>query len=243
MEKTLQNVSDLLGTKIARFWYNRFKRVRQMQGASRKFRCIADTRNREQLYDYLAEILYALAFAGLEFQVEMEPFGKKGTDLRISRDGYSATVEIMRFRRIYAGPSEFSLSDEAPILETYGNPPRDTKKAFEKILTKFSQVKVSNDGSFIAIWNDDEDLEEKEVKQAVRDLCNVETRQILSLPRNLLFILYGSKWISLDNQQQIYCFPLQVLGEPQVTWVRELERSYVDELIQRALNQQTKGGG
>jgi len=232
VEKALQKVVQLLGPDAAQLiWRARFERVQHMSGANQKFRRIADTSDKEQLGDYLAEVLFALIFAGLGFRVEIEPLGEKGPDLRILRDDHSAIVETMRFRKIYPGPPMLSL-DETSILPVYGNLPRDIRKAFEKILAKFPQL--SDEESIIAIWNDDEDLEEIEVEQAVLDLRNDATRQILSLPRGLSFVFYGSKWI---GAQQLYCFPLRFLIEPhQAIWSKELENSRVGELVQRALD-------
>lgn len=242
MEKALENVTLFLGTEIAHFWRNRFERVRQMLGAGQKFRRIADARDKEQLDDYLAEIRYALVFAGLGFQVEIEPLGEASPDLRVSREDHNATVEIMRFRPIYPGPPEISLSelDDTFLLGPYGNLERDIKKALCNITEKFQQV--GNDESIIAIWNDDGGLEDIEVERAVLALRDDVAQQILSLPSGLLFVLYGSEW--MRGHRQLYCFPLRVPSElHQANWIGELENSTVSELIQRALTQRTKGGG
>ena len=127
-----------------------------MPGAESKFKLIAKAPDKEQLYDYLTEIKYALVFAGLGFQIEAEPLGKKGPDLRISRDDYSAFVEVKRFRRMYPGPPNISLPDEnflddTSFLEPYGNLGRDIKKTKCRIIEKFKQV--SSGTSIIAFWN------------------------------------------------------------------------------------------
>jgi hypothetical protein len=44
-----------------------------MPGSKHLFRRIALTPDKEQLEDYFAEIRFALIFAGLGFQVEIEP--------------------------------------------------------------------------------------------------------------------------------------------------------------------------
>jgi hypothetical protein len=145
MEKALQNIRRLLGEEASMFWRNRLERIQQMPGASRKFKRIAAAPDKEQLDDYLAEVLYALAFAGLGFQVEAEPLGEKGPDFRIARDNHSTFLEITRFRRIHPGPPTISLSDKefqnnTFLLEEYGNPARDVAKAFDKIMDKLRQV-------------------------------------------------------------------------------------------------------
>ena len=74
-----------------------------MPRSNRVFARIAAASDKEQLEDYLAEVRYALIFCGLGFEVTIEPGGNKGPDLSISRDGHSAVVEIMRFRKVYSG--------------------------------------------------------------------------------------------------------------------------------------------
>jgi len=137
VEKALQNVSRLRGKCTAEALRLRFKRVRAMPGASRLFKRIASTPDADQLGDYVAEIQYALLFAGLRFQVEVEPQGKDGPDLGISRDNHYAVVEVMRFRKVYQGPLMLDVTRELGVFPEYGNPPRDIQKAFDKIITKF----------------------------------------------------------------------------------------------------------
>jgi len=158
-----------------------FERVQEMPEANRLFLRIAWVSDKEQLDDYFAEVVYALVFAGLGFQVEIEPFGGKGPDLRVSRDGRQALVEVTRFRKIYPGPPEFDIREENEELELpdYGDVHRDFRKSFQKLLSKFSQV--GENQSIIAIWNDDGDLEEREVKTAVNALCNDAEQGILSI--------------------------------------------------------------
>ena len=203
-----------------------------MQRASKVFTRIASAPDREQLEDYLNEIQYALIFMGVGFQVEFEPSGSKGPDLGIVRDGQRVIVEIMRFRKIYPGPPVFYRSDGNLILPEYGNPLRDIRKASDKILSKFTQV--GNQQGVIAIWNDDEDLEEGETEMAVRNIRN--DGGIRSLPNGLLFVLYGSKWI---GNKQLHCFPVRHLDQPYQTWRTELEMATVAEHIRRALSPTT----
>lgn len=234
MDKVLQKVELLFNKHAAQFWFKRFERLQKMPGANQIFKRITAVHDVEQLQDYLIEAVYALAFAGLGFQVEIEPLGRKGPDLKISRDGHEILVEIMRFRKIYPGPPLLDLSDEKAILPEYGNPPRDIRKAFEKILNKFSQL--GSDEAIIAIWNDDEDMEELEVKTAVIDLRNDAAENMLSIPNGLLFVLYGSKWVGGRENRQLYCFPLRYLDQPhQLIFQKELDSSTVSRLIQLAL--------
>ncbi len=234
MEKALQNVSKLRGKCTAQALRLRFKRVRAMPGAGRLFKRIASTPDADQLGDYLAEIQYALVFAGLRFQVEVEPQRKDGPDLGISRDNRYAVVEVMRFRKVYQGPLTLDVTRELGVFPEYGNPSRDIQKSFHKILTKFRQVQ--NDESIIAIWNDDADLEESEVKGATARVRDATAQGSLNSPSGLLFILYGSNWIKTENRRQLYCFPVRCLAQGhQRTWQQELESFTVEQLVQEAL--------
>jgi hypothetical protein len=48
--------------------------------------------------DYVAEIRFGLMLAHLRFKTAFEPFGERGPDLSISRDGQRAYLEVRRFR-------------------------------------------------------------------------------------------------------------------------------------------------
>lgn len=241
LDKALQKVYQLLTESEAQFWQSRFERFQQMPGTNSKFKRIAGVSKREELYPYLVEIMYALVFAGLGFQVEAEPLGKntKGPDLRISRDDYCAFVEVKYFQRMHPGPPNISLSDEnflddTFLLEQYGNPERDIKKAKCRIKEKLEQVKSG--ASIIALWNDDEDLEDIEVEQVAYQLCDDNAQGRLSLPNGLLFILYASYLVLLGRSQQLFCFPLQTLETSHMNLISELEEHTVNELVNRALD-------
>jgi len=234
VKKALQKVEKLFNKDVAQSWYPYFRRLQLIPGANRIFKRIASSKDIEQLRDYLIEIRYTLVFVGLGFQAEIEPLGSKGPDLKIIRDGHQILVEITRFRKIYPGPPLLDLSDENAILIPYGNPARDIRKAFEKILKKFSQV--SSDEAIIAIWNDDEDMGNREVSTAAIDLCNDASQGRINLPAGLLFILYGSKYLGGLDNRQLYCFPLRYLQQSHhIALQKELDTSYVDALIQRTL--------
>ena len=229
LDKALQNIASLRGEQTASRWHFYLTRIQQMPNANRTFKRIASTSETEQLGDYLAEVLYALVFAGLGFHVEIEPHGIKGPDLRISRDGLTAVVEIMRLRKINPGPPVSAASISEELLETYGNPHRDIRKAFTKLISKFPQTDLAN--SIIAIWNDDEDLEEIEVELAVRDILSDAQQQNLTIPHGLSFILYGS---SYWGRQQLYCFTIRDSDPVHQNWQQELESLSVNQLVQRA---------
>jgi len=231
MDNAIKNIGLLLGERsdiLAQRW---FERAHEITKASRVFQRIASTKDKEQLLDYLAEIRYALLFIGLGFEVAFEPLGNRGADLEIERDGEKVVVEIMRFRKINSGLTLLDLDDENLILPEYGNIPRDVRKAFDKILAKFRQVE--NRKGIIAIWNDDEELEEIETEVAVTDIRNDVKKGLLAIPKDLLFALYGSKWI---GNQQLYCFPFQNLEQPFEKWKAEIEKADVSSVIEHALS-------
>jgi hypothetical protein len=234
LEKALQNISGLFGTAIADSWRAPFELVGHMPGAQRKLACIASTGNKEAVADYLAEITYILIFAGLGFEIVIEPLGKKGPDLEVSRDGKRVLVEVAHFRTIHQGPPHLTSEDGSSlndlVFTEYGNPQRDVTKAWSKILEKFGQVRDLE--SIIALWNDDEDMEELEVEAAVCDLVMDAMKGIQKLPKGLMFVLYGSSWV---RRQQFYCFPLHVVEKPYDMWEDELQVSRASQLVAKAI--------
>jgi len=231
MQKAIENIRLILGEQSATFAERWFVRAQDITKVNRAFRRIKSAKDKEQLLDYLAEIRYALFFIGLGFEVEFEPAGNRGADLGIMRDGEKAIVEIMRFRKINSGLPLLNLEDENLILPEYGNIPRDIRKAFDKLLAKFRQIE--NQKGIIAIWNDDEELEEIETEAAVYDIRNDVKKGLLAIPSGLLFALYGSKWI---GNQQLYCYPFQDFEQPFETWKAEIEKADVFSVIERALS-------
>jgi hypothetical protein len=233
LEKALQNTSRLFGTAIADSWRAPFEMVKHMPGAQRKLARIATADNKEEVADCLAEITYILIFAGLGFEIVIEPLGKKGPDLQVSRDGKSVLVEVAHFRTVHQGPPHLTSEDGGSlndlVLIEYGNPQRDVTKAWSKILEKFGQV--GDLESIIALWNDDEDMEELEVEAAVRDLVIDAMKGIQKLPKGLMFVLYGSSWV---GRQQFYCFPLHVVEKPYDMWEHEIVVSRANRLIAKA---------
>jgi hypothetical protein len=231
MQKAIENTKIILGEQSALFAQRWFERVQDIAKANRVFQRISSAKDKEQLLDYLAEVRFALLFVGFGFEVEFEPAGNRGADLGIIRDGEKAVVEIMRFRKINSGLPLLNLEDENLILPEYGNIPRDIRKAFDKILAKFRQIESQK--GIIAIWNDDEELEEIETSTAVYDIRNDVKKGLLKIPNDLLFALYGSKWI---GNQQLYCFPFQDLDQPFENWKTEIEKADVFSVIERAIS-------
>ena len=135
MRKALLNVVRLYEPAHATWIQALLERVERMPRATRLFARMASAPEKQQLDDYLAEAVYALVFAGLGFTVTVEPFGREGPDLEVSRGGHRAVVEVSRFRNIYAGPLTFDTSHdpEDAELSQYGDPRRDINKSFEKL--------------------------------------------------------------------------------------------------------------
>jgi hypothetical protein len=226
VDKVIAKLRCVVGEQGSLWYVQLLEQAQRFTGATRVFDRIISASDKDQVQDYFMEVLFSLTFAGLKFEVEFEPLGRAGPDLRVKRDDRQVLVEVMRFRKVYPGPSEFE--DGQLYLDEYGNPHRDVRKAFDKIMSKFRQV--TNDESIVAVWNDDEELEEIETQIAVKDLREDASRDIVSVPTGLQFVLYGSKWI---GRKQLYCFPFQELKEPFRTWKRELESGTVREHVNR----------
>ena len=101
METALERASQLVSPDEILPLQEQFERIEQMPGANGLFRRVASAADREQLGDYLAEVRYALIFAGLHFEVHLEPLGRRGPDLKVSRDNHETFVEVMRFRKVF----------------------------------------------------------------------------------------------------------------------------------------------
>lgn len=233
MKKAIENTKLLLG-EVSMFWDQRwFEWAQEIDRSNRVFKRIASAKDKEQLKDALVEIRYALIFSGLGFEVEFEPEGNRGPDLGISRDGVKAVVEIKRFRKVNDGPPVLNIDDfddENFVLPEYGNIPRDVRKVFNRILDKFRQI--GSQKGIIAIWNDDEEIEEIETSFAVYDIRKDANRGLLEMPDGLLFTLYGATWM---KGQHLYCFPFQNLEKPFDKWQAEIEQETLYSLIETAL--------
>jgi len=177
--------------------------------------------DRDVFLDYLAELRYALVFRGLGFSVRFEPCGAAGPDLEVTRDGRAAMVEVARFRPRNPGPPLRDLG----VLEEYGNPERDIAKSIAKVRHKFNQAR--GDLYIVAIWNDDDALEELEIQFAVERLARHSER-----PLSLQFVLYGSPWV---GRQQLHCFRTSSMPDaPLSGWMSDLEQTTVMTAVRHA---------
>ena len=230
IEKALEKVRQFFQNDF-QFYQKQFKVIEDIPGANTVFERISSSNNEEQINDYLNEVRYILIFKGLEFNIDkIEPWGKEGPDIEISRDGHRIIIEIMRFRKMYPGPPEFDISMK--YISDYGNIQRDVTKAMKKIYKKLFQVNKDNEESVIVIWNDDEDMGETHVKTAVNILKDDAAKNASKIPNGLLLIIYGLKWI---GKQQLYCFPIRNLNQPYQKWINEINSSIVSDLVKRAM--------
>jgi len=238
VDRALRRVQALAGSQRAQRLEPLFARVRRMPGADRLFRRIARAGGIEQLGDYRAEILYALIFAGLAFDVAIEPKGTEGPDLSVCRDGHSAAVEVTRFRKEHEGPPTASPADIPEILPIYGDPLRDVRKVREKVTSKFRQLRGGT--GIVAIWNDDGDLDELEARQGVGEIAHDAVTGVLSVPPHVFLVTYASEWTNISQElQEVYCFGLRAeCPDYQRRWAKELESSSVQQLLQQALSLQ-----
>lgn len=183
--------------------------------ASRKFRRVAQTGDAEQVRDLLAELRYAAVYRALGYAVAFEPSGtERGPDFAAVRGDESFAVEVRRFRAV--GPQVLPLGSDDE-LAPYGRGGTDVQRALGRIVEKFGQV---GEGlGVIALWSDDDGIEEIEVDLAVRALREEERSGIRRFPAGLSWIVYGSSWVLPG--QQLFCFPLREVPRP--PWCDRME--------------------
>lgn len=220
IHKSFKELDKLYTIKCIRF-------IAAFKNSNPILKRISNAKDIESINDCIVEMEFAIYFYSLNFMVEFEPLGKKGPDLMISKENNSCHVEITRFRKMYPGPSHSEF-------QQYGNSERDTQKAFNKIINKFEQLKYHP--SILAIWNDDGDLEDTEVKFAIQELLTISHYNI---PRSFKFILYSSNWCTIDNTN-IYCYPICLpLKRPYNFWSEKFEESNFIDRINDTLNLST----
>jgi len=213
-------------------WRRCFEVIQSMHGANRKLSAIANEQDVEQLMDTLAEVKYAVIFAQLGFQVEIEPLANEqkassNPDLRITRDGCSSIVEIRRRRP----PGPFSpgqrlqrLPDEIPQtyeFPSYGDRIKDMQKILTEIENKFRQAGTEG---IIAIWNTNDELTPQEVETAVHEL-----KLYSSHSQKSSFVLLRG-----DPGERFSCFKLRDrLAPHREQWMNELKQVVPDGILCR----------
>jgi hypothetical protein len=164
---------------------------------------------------------YGIIFEDIGFITEIVPEADgPRPDLKVSRDDYHAFVEVKHFRRVPPGSPEVEkLYINHSFFRRFGNPDRDVMKALLRIRDKYRQVRGDEPG-IIALWNDDVEIEAAEVGAAVEALVDNDQ----NIPRNLLFVLFGSSWIESGKEQYLHCYPFGLNGaQVYDRWVDELE--------------------
>jgi hypothetical protein len=207
LRRAVTRIRTFLGSSDAARWERRLEiAVEATKGLSRKLRLIAAAGDAEQIRDLLAEVRYAEVFHNLGFSVEFLQDDNL-PDMRIAKGDHEIYAEVKRFRIVPPGPPILPKG-EFDVLEEYGNPARDIRKVLQNIEGKFHQLPSAD--SVIAIWNNDGDMEEIEVKEAVDDLCVDRANGLHpSFPEKFLFVVYGSPWLHCRNSKQFFCFPVK----------------------------------
>jgi hypothetical protein len=188
------------------------------------FRRIAQAKECQAVLDYLAEIKFALIFAGLRFEVRLEPCGRDGPDLLVSRDGRSSYVEVRRCRPPDDEtdlPCLPEVSEEFGdgLLVPYGDLEKGAKWIEDELSAKFRQI--SEGTGIIALWSDRLAIEEVEFEVAIRHLRIDFANGIKQIPAGLLFCIFGWDWFT--GSQRFHCGILRELEEPFAIWASDLK--------------------
>lgn len=189
MENALRNVARHLGAETVEAWRDRLERAQGMPSAAAKFDRIAGAPDRRRLEDTLAEILFALVFAGFGLDVEFQPPGGPGPDLLVSRGGRDPFgVEVVRLSALRGSGGAGHASDPSGF--------------FLELVDRFQQA--GGMGSVLAVWGDESGADQETVAQELASLCADAARRA-SLPEDVSYVLYGARWIS-PGAQLLKCF-------------------------------------
>jgi hypothetical protein len=234
MTKAMQRIEAFCDRSTATELKNWLSKAQMWANSAAFLHSLAVAVDRETLLDHLATLRYGLIFRSLGFLPSFEPTGSQGPDLLIARDGTSATVEVTRFRAINPGPAALRQEEYLRgewLLEPYGNPQRDVAKSTRKVIDKFRQAIAPH--AIIAVWNDDESLEELEMRIALRDFQH-DPR----LPAGLELVVYGSPWV---GRSQLYSFPMKPQLDASIQeWAHQIESVTVSAAINAALGRDSK---
>jgi hypothetical protein len=215
--RAVANIRRHLGDRAADAWSRMFPLLEAVRGIRITIRAIADAPSPDEVRDHLAEAEYFILFGHIGCGVTVEPEGPKGPDSLVDGLGVQAQVEVTRFRRMHDGPPPLDGALTNPKLMDYGDIARDSRKAFQKIVDKLRQLPGNASG--LAIWNDDEDMEDIEVAIAVESIREESAAGRLTLPSGFQFVIYGSRW---HGRQQYYFFALPT-DHP---WKSPIERTF-----------------
>jgi hypothetical protein len=229
MTEAMQRIETFCGSSVALALRDWLSKAQMWRNSAAFLHSVAVAADKDALLDHLATLRYSLIFRSLGLLPSFEPTGVSGPDLLITRDGISATVEVTRFRPVNPGPPTLSRDEYIRgewHLEPYGNPQRDIQKCIRKVRDKFRQTVAPH--AIIAVWNDDDALEELEMRSALRDL-----RQDPRIPKSLEFVVYGSSWI---GHSQLYSFPMKSHLHASIQeWAQEIQSVSVGDAINSVL--------
>ncbi len=199
MENALKNIARLFDLEVADYWQQRFRPIQSLPGMTAKLVRIAAAAGQKELEDLLAEVQFALFFAGLGYKVELNPLGKTGPDLKLSlHDQRPFYIEVIRLQQIY--PPAVLAEASADGKETW-----QAEASYHELLDKFEHV---NDGeSLLAFWNSDHAITAAQAAFVLTRLDREAAKYHVALPEGTKFVLYGANWISLGNQE-LHCIPL-----------------------------------
>jgi hypothetical protein len=227
--KAMQRIEALCGSSIASKLENWLSKAQMWRNSAAFLHSLTTAADKDALLDHLATLRYSLIFRSLRFLPAFEPTGAHGPDLLVTREGISASVEVTRFRAMNPGPPTLSKEEfhrGGWLLEPYGNPQRDVAKSLGKVRDKFRQAIALH--AMIAVWNDDEALEEIEMRMALRDL-----QQDPRLPAGLDLIVYGSSWI---GSSQLYVSAMKPHLDASIKeWAQQIESISVGAAVDTAL--------
>ncbi|WP_277059024.1 hypothetical protein, partial [Trichlorobacter lovleyi] len=174
-----------------------------ISGYATKFTRVKEVSSKEELYDYLAEIRYALLFKSLDFEVTMEPEGDKGPDLKITKDDIVAFVEVTRFRPTKELQNTYNMSQspEGEIeVEEYASVDKCIQKIYSKVTGKFNQLKDYY--GILALWNDSDEIDFEDILPSIKNIKSITDESVV-IPDNLNLIVFAS-FEYLDRQFHCY---------------------------------------
>lgn len=215
----VENMRMRLPQAIHRYEPQAFDAVVGMRGAWRKFRRMGKAVAADGITDLLAELDYALVFRSIGFEVVFEPNGDaRGPDFAVAQADQSFVVEVRRFRptSIQAQPP----TSAGPLAE-YERGQKDVDRTLARIVEKFGQLREGV--GVLALWSDDDGVEELEVEFAVRQLLEDHRKAVHTIPSGLGWVVYASAY--LLGGQQFFCYPLSREDRP--AWCDELEATTV----------------
>ena len=216
----------------AAFWEPQLRAIKRVTNGDRVLRKIATAGDKESVRDLLAEVRFALVLIGCGFDVAAEPRGVAGPDLEVAHGGQSLLLEVTRLRLSHEMPVMDPTSPD-PMLADLGDPEPDVRRAYDKIVGKLRQL--DHQPGAIAIWNDDEVLDDLHCRTAVHRLqTDLRLGRVASASEAEL-VLYLSHWISSDRAD-LYAWTVQGNPDPWVLgWTNRLDRQSSRDALGLAL--------